>query len=66
MLITIPSLLIMDYLPPVPGPKLAKFRGKDGPLNIDFIQYLGSGVHAHVWKVCMDGNIYALKMVRAY
>ncbi|KAK7991490.1 hypothetical protein PG988_000284 [Apiospora saccharicola] len=54
----------MGSLPPVPGPKLAQFRGKDSPLNIDFIQYLGSGVHAHVWKVRIDGKIYALKMFR--
>ncbi|KAK8084357.1 kinetochore sim4 complex subunit FTA2 domain-containing protein [Apiospora hydei] len=56
----------MGSLPPAPGPKLAEFKGKrtGETLHIDFIQYLGSGVHAHVWKVRIDGEIYALKMFR--
>ncbi|KAK7975449.1 kinetochore Sim4 complex subunit FTA2-domain-containing protein [Apiospora arundinis] len=54
----------MESLPPIPGPKMAQFKGKGGALNIEFIQHLGSGVHAHVWKVRIDNDIYALKMFR--
>ncbi|KAK8097777.1 uncharacterized protein PG998_013263 [Apiospora kogelbergensis] len=54
----------MEPLPPIPGPRLPQFKGRGGPLDIEFIKYLGSGVHAHVWKVRIDGDIYALKMFR--
>ncbi|KAK6840410.1 hypothetical protein PG995_016164 [Apiospora arundinis] len=54
----------MEALPLAPGPKLAPFKGNPNKLEIDFIKYLGSGVHAHVWKVQIDGDVYALKMFK--
>ena len=46
-----------------PGPKLKRFKSSGDLLDIDFIQYLGKGVHGQVWKVQIDGAIYALKIV---
>ncbi|KAK7947981.1 kinetochore sim4 complex subunit FTA2 domain-containing protein [Apiospora aurea] len=46
----------------IPEPKIHQFDTGGGPLSIDFIEKLGRGLHAHVWKVCINGNIYALKL----
>ncbi|KAK8087261.1 hypothetical protein PG994_002235 [Apiospora phragmitis] len=47
----------------IPEPKLHQFDTGGEPLVIDFIEQLGKGVHAFVWKVRINGNIYALKIV---
>jgi predicted Ser/Thr protein kinase len=52
-------------LPQVDGPKLAPFKSKDGQQNIEFLEYLGWGLHSHVFKVRIEGNYYALKLVRS-
>lgn len=52
-------------LPLCPGPKLAAFDFK-GPQDIEFLDYLGEGLHAHVIKVKIMGQKYALKLVRFY
>ncbi|KAG8167902.1 hypothetical protein KVR01_003591 [Diaporthe batatas] len=50
-------------LPNTPGPKLKQF--KDGNFgNIEFLQGMGSGNHSHVWRVTIDGDLYALKLFR--
>ncbi|KAH9906764.1 kinetochore Sim4 complex subunit FTA2-domain-containing protein [Xylariomycetidae sp. FL2044] len=51
----------MAALPKVPGPKLAPYVDGES-LDIDFIQHLGKGVHAHVWKVLINGKVFALKI----
>lgn len=50
-------------LPLCPGPKLAAFDFQ-GPQDIEFLEYLGEGLHAHVLKVKIKGQEYALKLVR--
>lgn len=50
-------------LPLCEGPKLKPFAFQDQQ-NIEFLEYLGAGAHSYVWKVKMDGSIYALKMAR--
>lgn len=52
-------------LPDVRGPKLLPFSNNDKQPEVIFIENLGSGYHAYVWKVLIDGKAYALKMVRA-
>lgn len=51
-------------LPRVCGPKLAPFRGT-ASADIEFIEFLGSDkdLDSKVWKVCINGKIYALKIV---
>lgn len=44
------------------GPKLAAFDFQ-GPQQIEFLEYLGEGLHAHVVKVSIKGQEYALKLV---
>ncbi|KAK8094849.1 hypothetical protein PG997_001534 [Apiospora hydei] len=46
----------------IPEPRLHPFDTGGEPLVLDFIESLGSGVHAHVWKVRINGELYALKM----
>ena len=53
----------MSTYPKVPGPKLKKFKESSDSLDINFIKHLGKGVHGHVWKVRIDGVVYALKLV---
>ncbi|KAI1075140.1 kinetochore Sim4 complex subunit FTA2-domain-containing protein [Whalleya microplaca] len=52
----------MAGFPPVPGPKLNPFNAGSEPLKIEFIEHLGKGDHAHVWKVSINEKIYALKI----
>lgn len=53
-------------LPRCPGPKLEPFRGT-ASVDIEFIEFIGSGndMDSKVWKVRVDGKIYALKIVSA-
>ncbi|KAH8753611.1 kinetochore Sim4 complex subunit FTA2-domain-containing protein [Diaporthe sp. PMI_573] len=50
-------------LPSCPGPKLEPFRGT-ASANIEFIEWIGNDddVHSKVWKVRIDGTVYALKI----
>ncbi|ERS95631.1 hypothetical protein HMPREF1624_08147 [Sporothrix schenckii ATCC 58251] len=50
-------------LPQCPGPKLHAFQFHD-PQDIKFISYIGQGLHAHVLKVEIKGQEYALKLFR--
>ncbi|EGX88245.1 hypothetical protein CCM_08288 [Cordyceps militaris CM01] len=50
-------------LPLCPGPTLPPFDFK-GWQDIEFLEYLGDGAHAHVFKVRLLGKIYALKLFR--
>ena len=49
-------------LPNCDGPKLKPFNFH-GPQKIEFLEYLGKGLHAHVFKIKILGRIYALKLV---
>lgn len=52
----------MDSLPPVPGPKLGRFElGKSA--KISFLEKLGSGADATVYKVRLQGKTLVLKVV---
>lgn len=58
-----------DEIPPLPlprirGPKLEPFRGT-ATADLEFIRYIGSeeDVDSKVWKVKVDGEYYALKIV---
>ena len=61
-----------EYLPTIPGPKLGRFKkGQHG--KIEFLELLGSshdgedspdGVHGHVFRVRIDSELFALKIVR--
>ncbi|KAH6658027.1 kinetochore Sim4 complex subunit FTA2-domain-containing protein [Truncatella angustata] len=54
---------MLKSLPSIEGPKLKPFqRGRD--VAIQFQGQVGSGAHSYVWKVSIDGQIYALKMFR--
>ncbi|TPX11788.1 uncharacterized protein E0L32_007525 [Thyridium curvatum] len=53
----------LEPLPRVDGPKLGPFDFK-GPQRIEFLEYLGSGQHSHVFKVQILGTVYALKLFR--
>lgn len=53
----------MAGLPVVPGPKLYPFDTGGDPLNLEFIEELGKGLVSYVWKVRINGNEYALKIV---
>ncbi|KAK7921395.1 hypothetical protein PG985_009417 [Apiospora marii] len=46
----------------IPEPTLHQFDTGGAPLEIDFINKLGEGVHSYVWKARINGNIYALKL----
>jgi hypothetical protein len=50
-------------LPQCEGPKLQPFDF-GGMQAIEFLEDLGAGLHAHVFKVAIRGQIYALKLVR--
>ncbi|OAP60928.1 hypothetical protein AYL99_05930 [Fonsecaea erecta] len=50
-------------LPRCDGPKLKPFNFK-GSQEIEFLEYLGEGLHAHVFKVKIELQIYALKLFR--
>ncbi|KAK8108024.1 uncharacterized protein PG998_010037 [Apiospora kogelbergensis] len=46
----------------IPEPKLHPFDTGGEPLQLEFIKKLGDGIHSYVWKVRINGNLYALKM----
>ncbi|KAL7929522.1 kinetochore Sim4 complex subunit FTA2 domain-containing protein [Trichoderma chlorosporum] len=50
-------------LPLVDGPKLKPFDFQ-GPQTIKFLEHAGQGLHSHVFKVDIRGQIYALKLFR--
>ncbi|KAK6384939.1 hypothetical protein LTS17_002502 [Exophiala oligosperma] len=50
-------------LPQVDGPKLKPFKFS-GARKIEFLEYAGAGTHAQVFKVKMEGEIFALKVFR--
>lgn len=51
-------------LPTCDGPKLGPFVVPGhGPLEIEFLDYLGRGAHAHVFKIKIAEQVYALKLV---
>ncbi|KAF7549940.1 hypothetical protein G7Z17_g6076 [Cylindrodendrum hubeiense] len=50
-------------LPRCFGPKLKPFDFQ-GPQEIEFLSYLGEGLHSHVIKIKIHGQIYALKLFR--
>ena len=52
----------MVPLPLCEGPKLKAFDF-GGPQKIEFLEYLGKGLHSHVVKVKIHNKIYALKLV---
>ncbi|KAK8084819.1 hypothetical protein PG997_006090 [Apiospora hydei] len=53
----------MAALPRVNGPKLIPFGKSAGErCDIGFIKQLGEGSSGYVWKVRIDGDVYALKM----
>lgn len=47
----------------IPEPTLHQFDTGGAPLEVEFIKKLGEGIHSHVWKARVNGNIYALKLV---
>ncbi len=49
-------------LPLCHGPKLKPFDFQ-GPQKIDFLDHIGLGMHAHVFKVVISDRVYALKLV---
>ncbi len=49
-------------LPLCDGPKLKPFDFQ-GPQRIEFLEHIGQGLHAHVFKVRILGCVYALKLV---
>ena len=49
-------------LPHCGGPKLKPFDFQ-GPQKIEFLDHVGEGLHAHVFKVSILGRVYALKLV---
>ncbi|CAM1502362.1 Fc.00g043460.m01.CDS01 [Cosmosporella sp. VM-42] len=50
-------------MPRCDGPKLEPFDFQ-GQQNMEFLEYLGEGSHSHVFKVEIQGLIYALKLFR--
>lgn len=53
----------MAGLPDVPGPKLYPFNTDGDVFNLEFIEELGKGLVSYVWKVKINNNEYALKIV---
>lgn len=49
-------------LPLCDGPKLQPFEFWDAPIT--FLEYLGEGLHSHVFKIDVCGKAYALKLFR--
>ena len=52
-------------LPLCDGPKLEPFVFT-GPQKIKFLEHIGEGLHSHVFKVEIQGRIYALKLVSQF
>lgn len=53
----------MTALPDLPGPKLRPFHSTETKPKIDFIEHIATGADATIWKVSIDGDVYALKIV---
>ncbi|KIL95750.1 hypothetical protein FAVG1_00488 [Fusarium avenaceum] len=51
----------LEPLPPCPGPKLEAFTDDITKHNFKIIQEVGAGCHSVVWKVELDGKLYAIK-----
>lgn len=52
-------------LPECEGPKLKPFDFH-GSQKIDFLEFLGEGLHSFVFKVNILGRVYALKLVSSF
>lgn len=50
-------------LPRCDGPKLKPFPFGGPQQDIEFLEYMGAGMHGVVYKVRIMGSIYALKLV---
>jgi hypothetical protein len=61
------SMLDVRYattLPPIPGPSLGRFSSAcNNSLAIEYLELLSKGAHSYVFKVRINGKIYALKIV---
>ena len=54
----------MRPLPWFRGPNLGPFKFRDdAKRDITVLEHMGGGLHAEVFRVIVDGSIYALKMV---
>ena len=51
-------------LPMIEGPKLKPFDF-GGPQQIEFLEYIASGLHGHVVKARIHGQEYVIKLVRS-
>lgn len=49
-------------LPQCKGPQLKPFKFHRSQ-KIEFLEYIGEGSHAHVFKVRIQESVYALKLV---
>lgn len=57
-------IIAMPDLPPIPdcdGPQLQPYQSSGTP-EITFLEEIGKGAHGHVFKVQIDGHIFALKV----
>lgn len=52
-----------EPLPPCAGPQTLPFLDAVPP-DIEFLDILGEGLHSYVFRVRIQGQLYALKMVR--
>ncbi|KAI1355928.1 kinetochore Sim4 complex subunit FTA2-domain-containing protein [Xylaria sp. FL0043] len=55
----------MDILP-TRGPQIGRFMSSKPKLNVKFLRQVGEGGDSWVWKVNIDGGVYALKMFKPY
>lgn len=55
----------LEPLPPCDGPKLKPFNFQ-GAQQIEFLERLGDGLHAIVFKIKIAGRVYALKVVSEF
>jgi hypothetical protein len=53
----------LEPLPPCPGPKLEAFTDDITKHDFKLIDEVGAGSHSNVWKVELDGKLYAIKFV---
>lgn len=52
-------------LPWFKGPKLGPFQFRnEAEREIEFLEHLGGGLHAEVFRAVIDGSVYAVKVVR--
>ncbi|KAI0805748.1 kinetochore Sim4 complex subunit FTA2-domain-containing protein [Xylaria sp. FL0064] len=55
----------MDILP-TKGPQIGRFMSSKPKLDVKFLRQIGEGGDSWVWKVNIDGGVYALKMFKPY